>query len=150
VASYLYPTNNKDTKMKTLPLILAAGQICLSLGLASPVFAAIPQTKANPQQAIAPLKPTQMAWAKDLTHPVSRQTLCQPEGQQAFSAKTCSILSRLAAQPTTEGQAFQIKALKANRTLWLSLPLSVRDKLETYDVLVIATTKTPTQLTLAR
>jgi hypothetical protein len=58
-------------------------------------------------------------------------------------------LSQLAAQPTTEGQAFQIKALTANRTLWLSLPLSVRDKLETYDVLVIATTKAPTQLTLA-
>jgi hypothetical protein len=114
------------------------------------VFAAVPQTKANPQQAIAPLKPEQMAWVKDLAHPVSRQTLCQPHGRQAFSAKTCSILSQLAAQPTTEGQAFQIKALKANRTLWLSLPLSVRDRLETYDVLVIATAKAPAQPALAR
>jgi hypothetical protein len=136
--------------MRTLPLILAAGQICLSLGLASPVFAAIPQTKANPQQALAPLKPEQMAWVNDLAHPVSRHTLCQPQGRQAFSAKTCSILSQLAAQPTTEGQAFQIKALKANRTLWLSLPLSVRDRLETYDVLVIATAQPPAPTRLAR
>ncbi len=136
--------------MKTLPLILAAGQICLSLGLASPVFAAIAQTKANPQKTIAPLKPEQMAWAKDLAHPVSRHTLCQTEGRQVFSAKTCSILSQLAPQPTTEGQAIQIKALKANRALWLSLPLSVRDRLETYDVLVITTTKAPAQPALAR
>ncbi|WP_395782232.1 hypothetical protein [Aquidulcibacter sp.] len=136
--------------MKTLPLILAAGQVFFSLGLASPVFAAIPQTKANPQQAIAPLKPEQMAWVKDLAHPVSRQTLCQPHGRQAFSAKTCSILSQFAAEPTTEGQAFQIKTLKANRTLWLSLPLSVRDRLETYDVLVIATAQPPAPTRLAR
>ena len=73
--------------MRPLPLILAAGQICLSLGLASPVFAAVPQTKANPQQAIAPLKPAQMAWVKNLAHPVSRHTLCQPQGRQAFSAR---------------------------------------------------------------
>jgi hypothetical protein len=91
-----------------------------------------------------------MAWAKDLAHPVSRHTLCQPQGRQAFSAKTCSILSQLAAQPTTEGQAFQIKALKANRALWLSLPLSVRDRLETYDVLVIAAAQPPAPTRLAR
>jgi hypothetical protein len=136
--------------MKTLPLILAAGQICLSLGLASPVFAAIPQTKANPQQALAPIKPEQMAWVKDLAHPVSRHTLCQPQGRQAFSAKTCSILSQLSPQPTAEGQVIGVKALKANRSLWQSLPLSVRDRLETYDVLVIATAKAPTQPALAR
>ncbi len=136
--------------MKTLPLILAAGQICLSLGLASPVFAAVPQTKATPQQAVAPLKPEQLTWVKDLAHPVSRHTLCQSDGRQAFSAKTCSILSQLAPQPTTEGQAIQIKALKANRALWLSLPMSVRDRLETYDVLVIATAKAPAQPALAR
>jgi len=136
--------------MKTLPLILAAGQICLGLGLASPVFAAIPQTKANPQQALAPLKPEQMAWVKDLAHPVSRHTLCQPQGRQAFSAKTCSILSQLSPQPTAEGQVIGVKALKANRSLWQSLPLSVRDRLETYDVLVIATAKAPTQPALAR
>ena len=136
--------------MRTLPLILAAGQICLSLGLASPVFAAIPQTKANPQQALAPLKPEQMAWVKDLAHPVSRHTLCQPQGRQAFSAKTCSILSQLSPQPTAEGQVIGVKALKANRSLWQSLPLSVRDRLETYDVLVIATAKAPTQPALAR
>jgi len=136
--------------MKTLPLILAAGQICLSLGLASPVFAAIPQTKANPQKTIAPLKPEQMAWVKDLAHPVSRHTLCQPQGRQAFSAKTCSILSQLSPQPTAEGQVIGVKALKANRSLWQSLPLSVRDRLETYDVLVIATAKAPTQPALAR
>jgi hypothetical protein len=136
--------------MKTLPLILAAGQICLSLGLASPVFAAIPQTKANPQQALAPLKPEQMAWVNDLAHPVSRHTLCQSQGRQAFSAKTCSILSQLAAQPTTDGQAIQIKTLKANRTLWRSLPMSVRDRLETYDVLVIATGQPPALTRLAR
>jgi hypothetical protein len=150
VASYLYPTNNKDTKMKTLPLLLAAGQICLSLSFASPVFAAIPQTKANPQQAIAPLKPAQMAWAKDLAHPISRHTLCQPEGQQAFSAKTCSILSQLSPQPTAEGQVIDVKALKANRTLWQSLPMSVRDRLETYDVLVIATAPPLAPARLAR
>jgi hypothetical protein len=136
--------------MKTLPLILAAGQICLSLGLASPVFAAIPQTKANPQQALAPIKPEQMAWVKDLAHPVSRHTLCQPQGRPAFSAKTCSILSQLSPQPTAEGQVIGVKALKANRSHWQSLPLSVRDRLETYDVLVIATAKAPTQPALAR
>ncbi len=136
--------------MKTLPLILAAGHLCLGLGLASPVFAAIPQTKANPQQAVAPLKPEQLAWVKDLAHPVSRHTLCQTEGRQAFSSKTCSILSQLAPQLTTEGQAIQIKALKANRALWQSLPLSVRDRLETYDVLVFTATKAPAQPALAR
>jgi len=136
--------------MKTLPLILAAGHLCLGFGLASTAQAAIPQAKAGPQHVVAPLKQAQMAWAKDLAHPISRQTLCQPEGRQAFSAKTCSILSQLAPQPTTEGQAIQIKALKANRALWHSLPMSARDRLETYDVLVIATAQVPAQPRLAR
>ncbi|MCE2892518.1 MAG: hypothetical protein O9270_11785 [Aquidulcibacter sp.] len=136
--------------MKTLPLILAAGHLCLGLALAGPVFAAVPQTKATSQQAVAPLKPEQMAWAKDLAHPNSRHTLCQAEGRQAFSAKTCAILSQLAPQPTTEGQVIDVKTLKANRALWLSLPMSVRDRLETYDMLVIASAKAPNQPTLAR
>ncbi|MCA3692736.1 hypothetical protein [Aquidulcibacter sp.] len=136
--------------MKTLPLILATGHFCLSLGLASPVFAAIPQAKAKPQQVVTPLKPAQLAWAKDLAHPVSRHTLCQPTGRQAFSAKTCSILTQLSPKPTAEGQAIDIKALKANRAVWLSLPLSVRERLETYDLVVIATASAPAQATLAR
>ncbi|MFN8957763.1 MAG: hypothetical protein ACK5XI_06455, partial [Hyphomonadaceae bacterium] len=64
--------------------------------------------------------------------------------------KTCAILSQLAPQPTTEGQVIDVKTLKANRALWLSLPMSVRDRLETYDVLVIASAKAPNQPTLAR
>lgn len=136
--------------MKTLPLILAAGHLCLGFGLASPVFAAVPQAKVMSQQAVAPLKPEQMAWAKDFAHPNSRQTLCQTTGRQAFSAKTCAILSQLAPQPTTECQVIDVKTLKANRTLWLSLPMSVRDRLETFDVLVIATVQAPAQPTLAR
>ena len=136
--------------MKTLPLILAAGHLCLGLGLASPVFAAIPQAKAKPPQAVAALKPAQMAWAKDLAHPVSQHTLCQAEGRQAFSAKTCSILTQLAPQPTAEGQVIDIKALKANRAVWLSLPMSVRERLESYDLLVIATATAPAQPKLAR
>lgn len=134
--------------MKTLPLILAAGHFCVSLTLASPVFAAIPQTNVKAQQVVTPLKPAQLAWAKDLAPPVNRHILCQPTGRQALSAKTCSILTQLAPKPTAEGQAIDIKALKANRAVWLSLPLSVRERLESYDLVVIATAST--QATLAR
>lgn len=136
--------------MRPLPLILAAGHFCLSLGLASPVFAAMPQANVKPQQVVAPLKPTQLAWAKELAQPASRHTLCQSDGRQAFSAKTCGILTRLAPKPTAEGQVIDIKALKANRAIWLSLPLSVRERLETYDLVVIATANAPAQPTIAR
>ena len=56
--------------MKTLPLMLAAGQICLSLGLASPVFAAVPQTKANPQQG-------EQALAQSATFVAARREVAQ-------------------------------------------------------------------------
>lgn len=136
--------------MKTLPLILAAGHLCLGFALASPAFAAISQTKIISQQAVAPLKPEQMAWANDLSHPVSRHTLCQPKGRHVFSAKTCSVLTQLSTYPTTEGQAIDIKRLKANRDMWLTLPMSVRERLETYDVLVIATVQPAAPFHLAR
>lgn len=136
--------------MKTLPLILAAGHLCLNLGLASAAQAAIPETKHAPKHVSMPLKPAPKDWAKDLAHPISRHTLCQTEGRQAFSARTCSILTQLAPAPTEGGQVIEIRALKANRTVWLSLPLSVRDRLESYDLVVIATKTTPSRPELAR
>ena len=132
--------------MKNLPNLIAAASLFASFGFIGTVQATVAPMLSHPQIAQPiqgkALRSANQALARDLAQPTSRRILCHASGRQAFSMRTCAALGLLQPQADGEGRSLSIDELKANRALWQSLPMRVRQDLETYDVVEISRQRT--------